>query len=373
LDDHTNRHLAIIIGDLKPYGGQRVALELAKGLSKHFRVTIITFEGSVPSGAAPRALSHVHVPRRGRGPIALFALAKDVRRIMRRDHVTHVLTFMTYANLVGLIATKHWGAWSPAIVVTEHSIASLSLPASERHPSAVIWIMRLLYPRAHGIVGVSDAIVKDLCDLKISNRRLVRIYNPVAWPPRTILEGGGSPVPHSWLRIERKFRTLVMVGSLEHVKGHDIAINALSKMPPDYRLLIVGDGTLDSELRRLTNRLDLSDRVDFVGWQPQPNLWMLTADAVLVPSRWEGFGLVAVEAAFLGTPLVASAVGGLVEVTRLVGGVLVPSGDPAALAAAAQRANIDGVGVRLARAKLAAVEFDVESIVDQYVGVLTGE
>jgi len=115
---------------------------------------------------------------------------------------------------------------------------------------------------------------------------------------------------------------LLFVGRLQPLKGPDVAIRTLAELPDRHaRLLVVGgasgaDG--DAETARahaLVDELGLHDRVTFV--EPQPHHILSTyyraADVVIAPSRSESFGLVALEAAACGIPVVASAVGGLIS------------------------------------------------------------
>ena len=113
---------------------------------------------------------------------------------------------------------------------------------------------------------------------------------------------------------------LLFVGRIQPLKGPDVAIRALDALGrPEARLFVVGgasgsagDGELE-RVHQLVDELGLHDQVQFV--EPQPHHILSTyyraADVVVVPSRSESFGLVALEAAACGTPVVASAVGGL--------------------------------------------------------------
>ncbi len=118
---------------------------------------------------------------------------------------------------------------------------------------------------------------------------------------------------------------LVFVGRIQPLKGPDVAIRALAELHDlghvDARLLIVGgasgrEGDVETERAHdLVDELDLHDHVGFIAPQPHHLLASVyrAADAVSVPSRSESFGLVALEAAACGTPVVASAVGGLLS------------------------------------------------------------
>ncbi|MGP8059297.1 MAG: glycosyltransferase [Acidimicrobiales bacterium] len=142
---------------------------------------------------------------------------------------------------------------------------------------------------------------------------------------------------------------LVFVGRIQPLKGADVAVATLAALDgpgSPYRLVVVGgpSGPRGEEtyegLRSLAAELGVADRVTMVDPQPHELLstYYRAADACLVPSRSESFGLVALEAAACGTPVVASAVGGL---TTLVDpgrtGFLVEAADPAAYAAAVRR------------------------------------
>ncbi|HVM00072.1 MAG TPA: glycosyltransferase [Egibacteraceae bacterium] len=140
-------------------------------------------------------------------------------------------------------------------------------------------------------------------------------------------------------------RIVLFVGRLQPLKGPDIAVRALAALdaflPDDgvpTRLVVVGGPSGDGRgrtdpfaLRRLAAELGIADRVALLAPRPQAELALLyrAADAVLMPSRSESFGLVALEAQACGTPVVGSAVSGLAEaIGGEGGGTLVQGDDP---------------------------------------------
>ncbi|MCB0972594.1 MAG: glycosyltransferase [Acidimicrobiales bacterium] len=154
---------------------------------------------------------------------------------------------------------------------------------------------------------------------------------------------------------------LLFVGRIQPLKGLRVAVGALAALGrPDAELVVVGgpsgpDGEAElAAAMALARQLGISDQVRFVPAQVHHLLstYYRAADVVLVPSRSESFGLVALEAAACGVPVVAAAVGGLrtlVDHGRT--GLLVEQRDPEAFAAAA--ASIlgdDAVAARLGRA-----------------------
>ena len=134
---------------------------------------------------------------------------------------------------------------------------------------------------------------------------------------------------------------LLYVGRLQPIKGLDTLLAAMTRLPGPARLLIVGGDQDEPEnghgewLRARVTELGLEDRVRFLGPQRQDRLplFYAAAEATVMPSHYESFGMVALEAMACGTPVVASRVGGLRTTVRDgVTGYLVPEGDPAALA-----------------------------------------
>jgi len=113
------------------------------------------------------------------------------------------------------------------------------------------------------------------------------------------------------------------------------ALPSVIKRFPQVRLVIAGDGPEHTSLKNQAIHLGLTDAVEFMGWVAPENVHALinTATLVVVPSRKEGFGLVAVEAAHMARPIVATRVGGLPEVVvHGQTGLLVEEGNAQALA-----------------------------------------
>jgi len=129
---------------------------------------------------------------------------------------------------------------------------------------------------------------------------------------------------------------VVFVGKLAYFKGVDVLINAAQdyheRLDQAVLTLIIGDGELADELKSMVTSLGLNN-IHFLGHQSQEKLRGLysVADVSVVPSRREPFGLVAIEALACGTPVVATAEGGLAEIINEDVGTLVPVDDPMAL------------------------------------------
>ena len=192
-------------------------------------------------------------------------------------------------------------------------------------------MIRYATREAAGVITVSQAL-KD---------RLVALGVPAA--KVRVLRNGVDlevfrPSERSALRsrLALKGHTLLSIGNLIELKGHDLVIRALPALP-EYSLLIVGEGPERSALERLALRLGLADRVRFLGRVAHEQLayFYSAADALVLASSREGWPNVLLESMACGTPVVASRIGGIPEVVAAPeAGVLMPERTENGVAAA---------------------------------------
>ena len=158
---------------------------------------------------------------------------------------------------------------------------------------------------------------------------------------------------------------VLFAGRLEWEKGVHTLVEAMPRLRrrfPGVRLVVVGKGSQQEMLEDLTRRLRVSRSVVFAGWLTEGGLRSVSAaaDVAVVPSVYEPFGLVALEAAALGTPLVVADTGGLTEIVEHgETGLVFPALDAAALADAVSEVLRDEVlARRVVRASREVVERD---------------
>ncbi len=254
--------------------------------------------------------------------------------------------------LSGLAAIELRQRWNAPIVHMFHTLGLMKNRVArtdeEREGQYRIDGERRVLQEADSIIAATPAEYAQLQFLYGADVRKISVISPGVDTSRfyPIDKDEAKAV----IGIPAKEHMLLYVGRIEPLKGVDILIQAVARLrehghqaeSPTYLAVIGGEPDVDpesmsSEMGRLQNlcrRLGLDDVVIFLGKRSQDSLpyYYSAADVVVVPSHYESFGLVALEAMACGTPVVASEVGGLAFLVQDgVTGYTVPDGDPQAL------------------------------------------
>jgi N-acetyl-alpha-D-glucosaminyl L-malate synthase BshA len=238
------------------------------------------------------------------------------------------------------------------LVVTLHG-TDINYLAKRRGTRALV---KLVLNNADAVVAVSRFLKTEAEKLGVEGEKIRVIYNGVELP--------------EYEEAQREM-SILFVGSLVKQKGVDVLIKAFRTVKeriPEAKLIIVGEGREREALAELCTQLRLRD-VYFAGSRSELSSYYSRSRVLALPSRAEGFGLVALEAMAFATPVVATKVGGIPEVvTHGETGMLVESGNANALAEALIRVMSDeALWQRLAtRAKERASEFSWEKTANEY-------
>ncbi|GAA3604386.1 glycosyltransferase [Agrococcus terreus] len=242
--------------------------------------------------------------------------------------------------LSGLAALPVSLALGVPIVQTFHTLAeekNRTLADGDRpEPERRIFTERYLAHEVDAIAAVSRAEVDVLCDGVGAAAERVWLVPPAV--DTALFQPAPVDARHevrARLGVHPEDRLVVCVGRVQPLKGQDLAVRMLQHLPGAV-LVLAGDATPGAEryldsLHDIARDTGVAGRVRHIGSLDRPALAQLldAADVVVVPSRTESFGLVPLEAAATGTPVVASRVGGLMEsVVDGETGVLVDGRDP---------------------------------------------
>ncbi|MBK8984700.1 MAG: glycosyltransferase [Chloroflexi bacterium] len=253
--------------------------------------------------------------------------------------------------LSGLVAEKLRDAWGVPIVHMFHTLGQMknrvALDDAERAPQERLDGEQHVIQIADRLIAATPAEEAQLNWLYNADMRKVRVISPGVDLQRF------NPIPKQIAKkqigIPPNDKNIIFAGRIEPLKGIDTLLCAIALIQKRYPeavkgvcvAIIGGDPWADTpdvemaRLQELRRELGITDLVTFLGAKDQeilPNYYA-AAEVVVMPSHYESFGMVALEAMAMGTPVIASEVGGLAFLIRdNENGFHVPSRDPEALA-----------------------------------------
>ena len=254
-------------------------------------------------------------PSSGRDPASLIAFGRALARALEETRPDIIHLHGTYAGLVGRIVAAFGRSARTPIVYCSHGW-SFNMQVSPSRRAIYGLIERTLAPRADAILCISHYETATARARKLPADRLLTVHNGIAitppsppWAPR----GNSGSLP------------LLFAGRDCPQKGYDVLLQAMAGLTHTaIELVAVGPEPRPSD----------PANVRALGWKRRSDLGAFYEDcvALVMPSRWEGFGLVALEAMRQGRAVIASDVDGLPDlVVPGETGILVPPDDPDAL------------------------------------------
>lgn len=355
-----------VIDNLEFGGGERGFAQLAAGLKDRHEILFACQPGG-PLGERLRELGVAIRPldfRRQVSPARIFRLLA----ILREEGIELVHSMGARADFSARIAARLAG--TPVVVSTiAMFVAGYDIPRGKRllYRAAIRWSERL----CDGFIAVSEAVKHTLVeDHGIPRGKVVRIYSGVE-PEILGAEGQDGVRLKRELGLDPQAPLVGTIGRLVYQKAHDVFLHAASlvvRSVPDAQFLIVGEGPLRSSLERLVAQLRLQT-CRFAGFRADIPSVLSIMDVFALPSILEGLPRVLLEALALARPVVATRIDGVTEVLQHgVTGLLVPPGEPTALAGAIvsllrDQALASRLG--LAGRKLVEERFTVSRAVDE--------
>lgn len=313
-----------------------IAANLAKGFLEHgCEVDVVRVDRKPPSPILGFPDSVRHFCLEGRSSTSVFRLA----RYLKENKPDVLIAIAWTQNAPAILAKILTPTFSGVLLLSEQSTLSYKARVEHRRHlllSRMAWFAGRFYGRADAVVAVSDEVRRDLAALGVpADTPLVTISNPV--DGIRILELSRETLPADLVAIAASRPLFAAVGRLAEQKDHRLLIDAFSIVRSEMgsgTLVIAGEGPLRRELEEQIRALGLEASVHLVGFKPNPFPLVAVADAFVLSSREEGFGLVLVEAMAIGVPIVAGECpGGVSEVLESGdAGLLVAPHDVRALA-----------------------------------------
>lgn len=360
-----NSRIGIFVPSLSIGGAQRVALNLAQGLvDQGFNVDLVLQEaiGAFLRQVDPRVRI---IDLKSPGIIGrLYGLVQ----YFQREQPAVLLSILDNVNVASF--AKQLSGTSTRVVVSLH--INLPEPVQDWKTWLKPLLIRYSYPLADGVIAVSHGVAENIsCITGMSLNQIHVIPNPITQP--SAVKPNSPAVPHPWFE---PGQPPVILGAGRLVKEKDFATLiqafAIVHQQHECRLMILGEGEQEPDLRALIEHLGISSSVALPGFVEDPSPYMASASVFVLSSIKEAFGNVLVEAMAVGTPVVstncASGPTEILEAGKY--GKLAAIANPNQLAEAilATLRNPPNPEMLKQRASM----FSIEQIVRQYIRVLEG-
>ena len=358
----TPRVMQVVLS-LVPGGTEHLVVEICKRLPPEYGTVVccLDAEGEWAAGLQARGIEVTALRRR---PGFRPEIGRTIARLAA-DRDIDVLHCHQYSPFVyGRIAAM----WNRRlrIVYTEHGRLSDAPPS---------WKRRLVNPLLARFDGSIVAVSHELRDYMIESRfpreRVRVIHNGIE--PASAATAADRRRARLLLGLDDRAFVVTTVARLDPVKDLVTLLDAFSivrRRVPSARLVIVGDGPERGRLAERADCSDLAGAVQITGYRSDVRALLPAADLYASSPISEGVSITILEAMATGIPVVATAVGGTPEIlSEATGGILVPSRDPAAMAAAITALAEDhrrrGALAAAARRRLES-SFTIDRMVDDY-------
>ncbi len=238
----------------------------------------------------------------------IFEILKEIKKgkyDVVHSHLIHSQIWTGLAKCLDFSKNRSY-------ITTEHSTWN-----NRRKNNMFKYLDRVIFSKYKKIICISEAVKESLISwLDDSNKdKYPVIENGVNLDYLKKLK----PLDRKKLNLKNEDIIITMVSRLEKAKDHETLFRAMVLLPKIYKLLIVGEGEREKELKELTRILKIEKRVQFLGMRKDVGEILKTTNIAVQSSYFEGFGITAVEAMACGTPLLASNVPGLSDVVKGAG------------------------------------------------------
>ena len=303
-----------ILPKLEVGGVETGTIDLSRELAKRgYKVIVVSGGGRLVKNLIELNIKHIELPVHKKSPLSIIDCIKKLESIIRDEHIDIVHSRSRVQNIIAFFASRHTGS---KFITTAHGYYSTH------------FISRIT-GWARFVIVASSVIGRHMIeDFAVP-------YERVRFIPRGVdLDRFKFNMPDSSQKTEYK---IGVIGRVTPIKGHKFFLQAIARVVrlfPKARVLIVGDAPKDKpeyiqRLRLLARQLEIDRFVEFLGAQYDIPKIMAGLDLLVLPSiGQEAFGRVIIEAAASGVPVIATRIGGAVEIIEdNRTGILVRPGD----------------------------------------------
>jgi len=234
--------------------------------------------------------------------LGVFKMLFELRKaVLMHPDIIHLHS--SFAGLGRIIISRKR---SFSVIYSSHGWSFLRQSDSNFKHEIYAFIERILSLKTDKIVNISNFEQQAALKYKLPASKMIVIYNSIP-SKRNSYKDVLSPFK------ETKTIKIGFVGRLDTPKGFPFLVKALQKVNYNFELMVIGKNIVDTEFN---SRILNSDRIHYLGWIDHDDIdsYFKFIDFLIVPSLWEGFGLVALEAMKNSKPVLSSDAGGLPEI-----------------------------------------------------------
>ncbi len=294
------KKILFFIPTLAQGGGERIVSDYSLYLPDTIERTIVLLENKVSYPYKGKLLS-LNIPTPKNFLAKAYYAVKGFflfRRVVRQEWPSHVMSFGIMPNFLNSLLNYH------AVVRIGNS---LSKGSNGIRLSLLKLIVPFVYSRARGIIVASYGLKEDLVkNFGISASKISVIHNPINI--KSVQKLAKESLPEEYQDIFKN-PVIMNIGRLNEQKGQWHLIHAFKKIQERegrITLLIMGEGPMKQTLKTLIVKEGLENYVHLVGWQKNPFAFLARSKIFVLPSLWEGFGSVLLEAMACKVPIISS-------------------------------------------------------------------
>lgn len=310
------KKILFVVYNLSFGGAERVLLNLLKKLDRDlFKPTVAVIgDGNDYKEDMPDDVKVFHLNRRScYDPRVLYRIWS----IIRTEKIDTMVSFITRSS-AGLFVIKVFLRKPVTIILTIHGHLSRFIKGDDSlkgksKSSLNKLLIKIFYPMANKLVAVSSGVKEDLfLNFGIPKEKTVVIGNPVDLDR---IHGGAKDELKDLYFLE-DLPVIISCGRLASVKNYSLLLRAMKivMQEVDLKLVLIGDGRELNKLTQLSEEINISKDVSFLGYKSNPFKYISRADIFVLPSDNEGFGNVIVESMACGTPVISTRTVGAEEI-----------------------------------------------------------
>jgi glycosyltransferase involved in cell wall biosynthesis len=331
--------IVLVTLSLEGGGAEKILSRLIINLYNEFDITLVTFyrKGRYLEELLSLPQLEYHCLNAENGNTLSFAIR--LRRTIKKASPDKVLSFLYYPNIVTYLSLT--GLNIP-LILSERSNHRLYFTASIKH-RVWKWLLGKAYRKAASIITISDeskvAIVRDFMVL---GEKIYTIYNGLSFPHLDRLK----EEPVTDFNFIKDISYIIAVGSINKAKNYPLLIESFSILHSKHentRLIILGKGERENEIKELITRLHLYEVIHLGGYCANPYKYLKHASCYVLSSAWEGFPNSLLEAMYVNGHVVSTncPTGPSEIISHNVDGLLCELNNPEELANAMERMCFD--------------------------------